>query len=48
MLDSWSNRILARPLEALAALLERRGATPDQVTLTGFAIGLMRRYRCWP
>ena len=40
MLDRYSNRILARPLDALAALLERRGITPDQVTLAGFAIGV--------
>jgi phosphatidylglycerophosphate synthase len=40
MLDRYSNRILARPLDALASLLERRGVTPDRVTLAGFVIGL--------
>jgi phosphatidylglycerophosphate synthase len=41
MLDRYSNRILARPLDALATLAERRGITPDQVTLAGFAGGMM-------
>lgn len=40
MLDRSLRSMLARPLEAVAAALDRPGITPDGLTLTGLALGV--------
>ncbi|NYF16845.1 phosphatidylglycerophosphate synthase [Microbacterium sp. AK009] len=40
MLDAALRPRLARPLEALTALLDRPGITPDRLTVAGLALGL--------
>lgn len=40
MLDGRLRPLLARPLEAVAAALDRRWITPDGLTLAGLALGL--------
>ena len=40
MLDRALRSVLARPLDAGAALLDRPGITPDRLTLAGLLIGL--------
>lgn len=40
MLDARLRPLIARPLAAMAAALDRRWITPDGLTLTGLAIGL--------
>ncbi|MEI3868180.1 CDP-alcohol phosphatidyltransferase family protein [Microbacterium sp. CCNWLW134] len=40
MLDAALRPRLARPLEALAALLDRPGITPDRLTVAGLVLGL--------
>jgi phosphatidylglycerophosphate synthase len=41
MLDPLMRRVIDPPLEAMAASLARTGLTANQITLTGFAIGLL-------
>ncbi|SHF01930.1 Phosphatidylglycerophosphate synthase [Modicisalibacter ilicicola DSM 19980] len=41
MLDRWTSRWVQRPLTWLAARVARRRITPDQVTLGGFAVGML-------
>ncbi|MGB0864955.1 MAG: CDP-alcohol phosphatidyltransferase family protein [Granulosicoccaceae bacterium] len=41
MLDSWVIPKLATPLTQLAKRLEKRGIRPDQVSLAGFALGML-------
>lgn len=40
MLDRSLRSVLSRPLEATAAVLDRRWITPDGLTLTGLALGI--------
>ncbi len=40
MLDRWALRLIKKPLYKGAGLLHRYGVTADQVTLTGFAVGI--------
>lgn len=41
MLDSWAVPRLASPLKKLATVLHAKGANPDQVSIIGFAIGML-------
>ncbi len=41
MLDCWTTQLISPPLRLLAKILKSRGITPDQVTFTGFLIGLL-------
>ncbi|MCI0510617.1 phosphatidylglycerophosphate synthase [Chromohalobacter marismortui] len=41
MLDKWTNAWVASPLTRCAAGLARRGVTPTQLTVGGFATGLL-------
>ncbi len=41
MLDSWVAPKLVNPLKRLAVRLERANIKPDQVSVTGFAIGML-------
>ena len=40
MLDRWTLRLVKRPLLKGASLLHRNGVTADQVTLSGFGVGI--------
>jgi phosphatidylglycerophosphate synthase len=40
MLDRWSLKIIAPPLKQVAGVLHRCGVSANQVTITGFFIGL--------
>jgi len=40
MLDRWSLKVIAPPLKKVAGVLHRRGVSANQVTITGFFIGL--------
>jgi len=40
MLDRWSLKIIAPPLKSAARALHKRGVTANQVTISGFCIGL--------
>ncbi|MCE0494778.1 CDP-alcohol phosphatidyltransferase family protein [Vibrio salinus] len=41
MLDRYSIKMVRVPLSALSSLLDKTGITANQVTVTGFAIGLL-------
>ena len=41
MLDRWTTQLISPPLGLLAKILKSGGITPDQVTFTGFLIGLL-------
>jgi len=41
MLDSWAVPKLANPLRKLAVHLQAKGIKPDQVSIIGFAIGML-------
>jgi phosphatidylserine synthase len=40
VLDPWARGVLARPLDRVAAALDRPWCTPDRLTLLGLALGL--------
>ena len=40
MLDRWSLKLVAPPLQKIAFTLNERGVSANQVTITGFVIGL--------
>ena len=41
MLDRWSLKIIATPLQKIALVLHKKGISDNQVTISGFVIGLM-------
>jgi phosphatidylglycerophosphate synthase len=41
MLDRWSLKIIKPPLRLAAKVLSNKGVTADQVTLTGFCLGML-------
>lgn len=47
MLDPWAIKIVSSPLNACARILNRWKINPDQVTLTGFGIGLLAFFAIW-
>lgn len=47
MLDPWAIKVLSAPLEACAHILKKKDINPDQVTITGFGIGLFAFFTLW-
>ena len=41
MLDRWTLPLLTRPLRAAARTLEHWGVSANQVTVVGFAVGML-------
>ena len=40
MLDAWTAKIVKKPLLSIACILKRLGCRPNQITITGFIVGL--------
>lgn len=41
MLDRWSLKIIAPPLQRLATVIRQKGVSANQVTITGFCVGML-------
>ena len=47
MLDPWAIKLVSPPLKAFALILKKMDVKPDQVTITGFGIGLLAFFALW-
>ncbi|MBU0463936.1 MAG: CDP-alcohol phosphatidyltransferase family protein [Proteobacteria bacterium] len=47
MLDPWAIKLVTPPLKACALILKKMDVKPDQVTITGFGIGLLAFFSLW-
>jgi len=47
MLDPWAIKLVNPPLKACALILKKMDIKPDQVTITGFGIGLLAFFSLW-
>jgi phosphatidylglycerophosphate synthase len=47
MLDPWAIRFVEFPLNTCARLFEKKNVKPDQITITGFGLGLAAFFLIW-
>jgi len=47
MLDPWAVKIVNSPLKACAQILKTKNVKPDQVTISGFGMGLLAFFALW-
>ncbi len=47
MLDPWAVKIVNSPLKVCAQILKTKNVKPDQVTISGFGMGLLAFFALW-
>jgi phosphatidylglycerophosphate synthase len=47
MLDLWAIKVVESPLNICARLLKKKNVKPDQITITGFSLGLVAFFALW-